>query len=83
MSPNVVPEKKSEIIDGFTIKYHTNGQTSLTKGRIMDGKADGYWEWFRLDGTIKRSGWFEKGNLVGEWITCDKSVNIYKVERKS
>lgn len=83
MSPRPVPEKKSEIIDGITIKYHANGKTIWSKGRIVEGKADGYWEWFRLDGTIKRSGWFELGEPVGEWITYDKSGKVYKTEKKT
>lgn len=45
-------EKKSEIIDGTTIKYHANGQTIWSKGKIIDGQPDGYWEWYRIDGTI-------------------------------
>lgn len=51
----VVKPKKSEIIDGITIKYHANGKTVWSKGKITNGKADGYWEWYRLDGIIKRS----------------------------
>jgi len=36
--------KKSEIIEGLTIKYHANGKTIWSKGKIIDGKPDGYWE---------------------------------------
>jgi antitoxin component YwqK of YwqJK toxin-antitoxin module len=74
--------KKEEIIDGFTIKYHANGETIWSRGKIVSGKPDGYWEWYRLDGTRKRSGYFDKGEPVGEWTTYDKNGNIYKVSRK-
>ena len=77
-----IPDKKSEVIDGFTIKYHANGKTIWSKGRFADGKAEGYWEWYRLDGTIKRSGYFDKGEPVGEWTTYDQSGNVYKVGKK-
>ena len=56
----MVATKKSEVIDGYTIKYHANGQTIWSKGKIIDGKADGYREWYRIDGTIKRSGHFDQ-----------------------
>jgi antitoxin component YwqK of YwqJK toxin-antitoxin module len=75
------PQKKSEVIDGYTIKYHANGKTMWSKGKIIDGEPDGYWEWYRTDGTLKRSGHFEKGKQVGEWITYDQEGKIYKVSQ--
>jgi antitoxin component YwqK of YwqJK toxin-antitoxin module len=74
--------KKAEIIDGYTIKYHANGVTRWSKGKIVDGKTDGYWEWYRIDGTLKRSGHFKLGEAVGEWITYDKEGKNYKVTNK-
>jgi antitoxin component YwqK of YwqJK toxin-antitoxin module len=83
MMKKPVPEKKSDIVDGFTIKYHANGKTIWSKGKIVDGKTDGYWEWYRLDGTIKRSGYFDRGEPVGEWTTYDQSGNVYKIGKKT
>lgn len=77
-----MPEKKSEIIDGFTIKYHANGLTRWSKGRVVDGQPKGYWEWYRIDGTIKRSGHFVNGEPVGEWVTYDQSGDPYKVTHR-
>lgn len=77
-----VPQKKTEIIDGYTIKYHANGVTKWSRGKIVHGKADGYWEWYRPDGTLKRSGYFNSGEPVGEWTTYDKHGNVYKVTVK-
>jgi len=74
--------KKSEIVDGFTVKYHANGKTRWSKGKMVDGSADGYWEWYRPDGTLKRSGNFERGKAVGEWVTYDNNGKIYKVTKK-
>ena len=71
--------KKSEITEGYTIKYHANGTTVWSKGKVIDGKPEGYWEWYRTDGTIKRSGYFDKGEQTGEWTTYDKDGNVYKV----
>jgi antitoxin component YwqK of YwqJK toxin-antitoxin module len=70
------------VIDGYTIKYHANGKTWWSKGRIVDDTPVGYWEWYRLDGTLKRSGHFDMGEPVGEWITYDKSGERYKVTNR-
>lgn len=71
--------KKSEVVDGFTIKYHANGATRWSKGRIEDGQPVGYWEWYRVDGTLKRTGHFAAGEPVGEWITYDQQGAPYRV----
>ncbi len=75
-------EKAQDIVDGVTIKYHANGKTIWSKGKIIDGKPEGYWEWYRIDGTIKRSGNFVKGEPVGEWTTYDSQGNVYKVTKR-
>jgi antitoxin component YwqK of YwqJK toxin-antitoxin module len=82
MSGKPVPMKTSDIVDGYTIKYHANGKTVWSKGKIIDGKTEGYWEWYRVDGTLKRSGYFSEGEPVGDWITYDSSGSVYKVTTK-
>ncbi|PWH05051.1 hypothetical protein DEO23_14720 [Brachybacterium endophyticum] len=72
-------EKKTDVIDGFTIKYHANGTSRWSKGVIEDGHPVGYWEWYRVDGTLKRSGHFDAGQPVGEWTTYDQKGEIYKI----
>ena len=46
---------------------------------MLGDKMSGYWEWFRKDGTKLRSGHFQDGEQVGEWITYDKKGEVYKV----
>jgi len=75
----MVQMKKEEVVEGITIKYHANGQTIWSKGKIVDGVAEGYWEWYRIEGTIKRSGYFENGKQVGKWTTYDKQGKPVKV----
>jgi len=70
--------KKSEIINDFTIKYHAHGKTIWSKGKIQNGQPNDYWEWYRVDGTLKRSGHFKNGIQVGEWITYDQKGKIHK-----
>ncbi len=60
------------------IIYHKDGSI-WGKGQMVGDAADGYWEWFRKDGTKMRSGHFDKGKQVGEWITFDKTGSVYKV----
>jgi antitoxin component YwqK of YwqJK toxin-antitoxin module len=81
-STKKTPKKKAEIVDGYTIKYHANGVTKWSKGRIVDDQPDGYWEWYRLDGTLKRSGYFKMGEPVGEWVTYDAQGSVYKVTNR-
>ena len=75
-------QKNLEVIDGFTIKYHASGKTIWSKGKVINGQCEGYWEWYRPDGTRKRSGHFAQGTPVGEWITYDQKGNKYKVTNK-
>lgn len=82
VQPTNVPAKKAEVIDGYTIKYHANGKTRWSKGKIVDGQPDGYWEWYRPDGTLKRSGYFDMGEPVGEWTTYDQTGKVHKVSTR-
>jgi antitoxin component YwqK of YwqJK toxin-antitoxin module len=60
--------------------YHKDG-TVKARGSMRDGQLDGYWEWFRKDGTRLRSGHFDMGERTGEWTTYDAAGNPYKVTR--
>jgi uncharacterized protein YdhG (YjbR/CyaY superfamily) len=59
-------------------QYHKYGSV-WAKGMTANGVPTGYLEWFRKDGTKLRSGHFEKGEQVGEWITYDGKGQRYKV----
>ena len=59
------------------VKNHKDG-TVWAKGEMEDGVMEGYWEWYRVDGTKMRSGYFKKGKQTGEWITYDKKGKIFK-----
>ncbi len=64
--------------DGPHVEYHSAGSVRA-RGTVVDGRPDGYWEWFRLDGTLMRSGHFAEGREVGEWTTYDRRGAVYKV----
>jgi antitoxin component YwqK of YwqJK toxin-antitoxin module len=39
----------------------------------------GYWERYRKDGVIMRSGTFKDGAQTGTWTTYDRGGKVYKV----
>ncbi|OGN28753.1 MAG: hypothetical protein A3A33_03150 [Candidatus Yanofskybacteria bacterium RIFCSPLOWO2_01_FULL_49_25] len=58
--------------------YHKDGSL-WAKGKIVTGKCEGYWEWFRTDGTKMRSGYFKNGEQTGKWTTYDKKGTVVKI----
>lgn len=72
---------ETEFTDGVHVERHRDG-TVRARGPVVDGEPHGYWEWFRLDGTLMRSGSFDRGRTVGEWTTYDRSGAPYKVTDK-
>lgn len=59
------------------VEYHRGG-TVCARGHMLEGAFHGYWEWYRTDGTLKRSGHFDRGIQVGEWVTYDAAGVPYK-----
>ena len=59
-------------------KHHKDGSL-WARGQLLGGVMIGYWEWFRIDGSKLRSGHFEAGEQVGEWITYDRNGEPHKV----
>lgn len=62
------------------IEYHKDGSI-WAKGQVRGEDPIGYWEWFRKDGTKLRSGYFERGEQVGERTTYHKKGQVYKVTK--
>ncbi len=71
----------TEFTDGVHVERHRDGSVRA-RGPVVDGRPHGYWEWFRLDGTMMRSGWFDSGVTVGEWTTYDTTGVPYKVTNR-
>lgn len=78
MTPKASPKTRAAAKPKAHIHYHKDG-TVWAKGKLLNGVATGYWEWFRKDGVRMRSGYFEKGVQVGEWTTYDRKGAVYKV----
>lgn len=62
------------------IDYRKDGSVKA-RGFMRDGALDGYWEWFRKDGSKMRSGHFDMGRQTGEWITYDASGKPHKITK--
>ena len=67
--------------DGEHIERHRDGSVR-GRGPVRSERPHGYWEWFRVDGTRMRSGHFEAGEPVGEWITYDRNGDVVKVTQR-
>ena len=56
---------------------YDNGKVKM-RGSYLDGDMHGEWEWFRLDGSIMRSGTFDRGTQIGTWRTYDRAGKVVK-----
>jgi hypothetical protein len=59
------------------IEHYANGLVKL-RGFRLDGEMHGAWEWFRTDGTLMRTGEFERGRQVGVWRTVARDGRVVK-----
>jgi len=54
-----------------------NGKVKYSGFRIQ-GAMHGAWSWFRTDGSIMRTGEFDRGRQVGTWRTYDRAGTVLK-----
>jgi antitoxin component YwqK of YwqJK toxin-antitoxin module len=59
-----------------TIKYGDG--TTKAQGQRLNGELHGAWKFFRLDGSLMRSGRFDRGRQVGVWNTYTRSGDLVK-----
>ena len=58
-------------------EHYDNGAVKLT-GFHLDGEMHGAWSFYRRDGSLMRSGDFDRGRQVGTWCTYDRSGAVVK-----
>lgn len=58
-------------MEGEHNPFYANGLPRF-KGEYLDGQMHGYWEFFRKDGSLMRSGSFHLGSQVGVWKTFNR-----------
>lgn len=54
--------------DGSFLEYYDNGHLKQ-RGKYLDGLMHGAWSWWRKDGSLMRTGSFNRGEKTGEWVT--------------
>jgi antitoxin component YwqK of YwqJK toxin-antitoxin module len=59
-----------------TVRYG-NGRIKYT-GVMLNGEMHGAWSWYRTDGSLMRSGEFDRGRQIGIWRTFDRSGAVVK-----
>ena len=59
------------------VEQYDNGVAKL-RGAHLDGEMHGDWEFYRRDGSLMRSGSFDRGRQVGIWRTYDRSGALVK-----
>ncbi|WP_104082430.1 hypothetical protein [Cryobacterium sp. Y11] len=60
-----------------TERYADGGIKAI--GHRFTGELEGYWEWFRKDGSKMRSGHFAHSVQVGQWTTDNRSSKPHTV----
>lgn len=63
---------------GEAKEFYANGRLKST-GRIKDDQMHGAWRFYRKDGTLMRSGSFNRGERIGTWTTYDSAGEPHKV----
>jgi antitoxin component YwqK of YwqJK toxin-antitoxin module len=57
--------------------FYSNGLPRF-KGQYQSGKMHGFWEFFRKDGSLMRSGHFDQDRQVGVWTTFARDGSVVK-----
>ena len=57
--------------------HYDNGNVRF-RGTNLEGKMHGAWKFFRRDGSLLRSGSFDRGAQVGIWRTYDRNGRVVK-----
>lgn len=57
--------------------HYASGGIKFTGLRI-DGEMHGAWSWYRIDGSIMRTGTFDRGRQTGTWRTYDRKGTVLK-----
>jgi antitoxin component YwqK of YwqJK toxin-antitoxin module len=64
------------------VAFYTTG-TIQSRGSTLDGEMHGAWEFLRKDGSVMRTGAFDRGRQVGTWRTFDRAGRLVKETRFS
>ena len=74
----VDPEDDAEPVE--ETEHYANGVLKFSGFRLA-GDPHGAWQWYRTDGSLMRTGSFDRGKQVGTWQTFDRSGRLVKETR--
>ena len=60
------------------IDHYPDGRVRFT-GFNLDGEMHGEWTFYRADGSVMRTGSFDRGRQVGRWSPIARSGKVVKV----
>lgn len=60
-----------------TTARYANGGVKFT-GFYLDDVMHGDWIWYRTDGSLMRTGSFDRGRQIGTWRTYDRAGTVVK-----
>lgn len=60
------------------VAHYANGKVKFS-GYRLHGEMHGAWVWHRTDGSLMRTGQFDRGRQVGDWRTYDRSGRLVKL----
>jgi antitoxin component YwqK of YwqJK toxin-antitoxin module len=60
-----------------TVSHYDTGAVRY-RGFLLDGEMHGEWEFLRKDGSLMRTGSFDRGRQVGVWRTFDRKGKVVK-----
>jgi antitoxin component YwqK of YwqJK toxin-antitoxin module len=63
---------------GVPVVAHYGDGGVQSRGFTLDGEMHGSWEFYRKDGSVLRTGEFDRGRQVGTWRTFDRSGRLVK-----
>jgi antitoxin component YwqK of YwqJK toxin-antitoxin module len=71
-------------MDDTTTDGRAEDTASYANGRVkyrgwrLDGEMHGDWTWYRTDGSLMRTGAFDRGRQIGTWTTYDRDGRVVK-----
>ena len=57
--------------------HYDNGKVKMSGGYLGDD-MHGDWAWYRRDGSLMRTGAFDRGTQIGVWRTFDRAGKVVK-----
>ena len=58
-----------------TTNHYASGQVQSI-GQMLEGEMHGEWQFFRKDGSVMRTGSFDRGRQTGIWRTYERSGRL-------